>query len=213
MPATNLQNVSAVYVDLDDVLADFYKGWLLLQPDYELIDKKRHQHLGEWDLQTILELSDRQMWDAVRFQGADFWRDLPEKYYATSLLHMVQEFCEKHNATWYVLTGPQPNPDSLVGKQRWLNNFMASHFPEECHTDYQQSLYFDRMIPTLHKHLLAKPGTLLIDDADHNVNAFRQAEGDAILYPVAGNTLHKLRSDSHAYDYVVRELAKRFPIN
>lgn len=41
-----------------------------------------------------------------------------------------------------------------------------------------------------HKDLYAKPGQILIDDADHNVEAFRSADGEAILVPRPWNKGH-----------------------
>ena len=50
---------------------------------------------------------------------------------------------------------------------------------------------FDRVILIKDKYLLARPGRVLIDDADHNVDNWVAAGGEGILVPRPWNSKHK----------------------
>lgn len=55
------------------------------------------------------------------------------------------------------------------------------------------------------KHELAKPGRLLIDDADHHVEDFRDHGGEAILFPSIHNARHA-EAGPEAYKTVMQEI-------
>ena len=50
------------------------------------------------------------------------------------------------------------------------------------------------------KHFCARPDALLIDDGDHNVEAFRANGGQTILVPRPWNSLHYMPTETHLHD-------------
>lgn len=76
-----------------------------------------------------------------------------------------------------ILTSPSLAPSCLEGKVRWL----YEHFPKE------KGRHFSDFLIGNQKHLLAWPGRVLIDDAEANVEKFRSAGGEAILFPQVWN--------------------------
>ncbi len=51
---------------------------------------------------------------------------------------------------------------------------------------------FQGYVMTARKHLLAKPGTILIDDYEANVMAFQKDGGKAVLFPQIWNANHEI---------------------
>ena len=82
------------------------------------------------------------------------------------------------------MTTPVEDPESLAGKLEWIHKY----FPEWMHRQYL-------MGPQ--KHLLAGPGSLLIDDSEENVEKFRQHDGQAILVPRPWNSLNRANTMKH----------------
>jgi len=92
-------------------------------------------------------------------------------------------------------TAPVKSPDCHYAKYQWIEN----HLPKWMQRQYNI---------TPRKHRLSRPGVLLIDDSDHNVEKFRNPGwpgGDAILVPRPWNTLVGV----HTSSYLAEELGKR----
>jgi 5'(3')-deoxyribonucleotidase len=95
----------------------------------------------------------------------------------------------------YLLTTPMQNPESTTGKLTWVEQQL-----NKC--------WRNRTIVTAaRKSLFARPGALLIDDRDENVEEFRAAGGDAILVPRPWNASWKYALQS--VDIVKLALQKR----
>jgi 5'(3')-deoxyribonucleotidase len=116
----------------------------------------------------VLNLSRTQYWKVIDAQGADFWASLEPFAWFGELVALMREF-----APVTVLTSPSLAPSFLEGKVRWL----YAHFPRE------KGRHFSDFLIGNQKHLLAQTGRVLIDDAEANVEAFRSAGGQAILFP------------------------------
>jgi len=103
-------------------------------------------------------------WAPITAGGAAFWHDLEPYPWFDDLLDAVS------GAEVYVCSSPSRDPGSLAGKVAW----MYDHFPKHMHRQF---------VLTSHKHLLAKPGRFLVDDAEHNAEAWARAGGTPILFP------------------------------
>lgn len=113
-----------------------------------------------------------------------FWAELPLYSHAKALVDLFVEpvLCTKP------VSGPH-RLKCLKGKAIWANK----HFP-------------DHALAFMHdKSMLAKPGTLLIDDNESNVAKFRAAGGDIILFPQPYNSLAKYSEE--AFDYAFNRAA------
>jgi 5'(3')-deoxyribonucleotidase len=79
---------------------------------------------------------------------------------------------------WFIVTRAMGSDRHChIGKLEWVRK----NIPQA----------IDRTIITRHKHLLAGPGRILIDDAEFNVNDWNEHGGTGILYPAHHNSLHR----------------------
>lgn len=85
---------------------------------------------------------------------------------------------ESFSDDWYVVSAPSRSAESYSGKARWLKAFFGNRF--------------DRFALTAHKHLLANPNTILIDDREQNVTRFLAAGGVGIMFPCRYNSYHEV---------------------
>ena len=115
--------------------------------------------------------------------GADFWNPLDRNFWATlpktdlcdPLIGYLEREFGKDNIC--ILSAATLSPNCLSGKMEWV----YENLPKWIHRQY---------IFTSKKHHCAKEGTLLIDDADHNVNDFYDCGGEAVLVPRPWNKLN-----------------------
>ncbi len=123
-----------------------------------------------------------------RFTPDTFWRSITREVWAES--PVSPEFgCLLEHAEWLVgrehvhfLTSPTLNADSLAGKLDWI---------QRCAPAWMHRQFL--IGPS--KHLCAKPGAVLFDDSDKNVEAFRAAGGCALLVPRPWNSSHGLDAE------------------
>jgi FMN phosphatase YigB (HAD superfamily) len=159
-----------VFLDLDGVLCDFVGGALLAHGvPWHFIPAP-----GQWDLASQLGLTPNQFWDPL--QGFDFWANLAPTDDCAGILTAVESRFGTDPV--YLLTSPAHSSGCYAGKFAWVKR----HLPA----------YLSRLllVPAVSKPVLAGPGSLLIDDSDANVAAFRQAGGWGILLPRSWNARH-----------------------
>lgn len=171
-----------VFVDLDDVLVDFTGAACRLHGIDEQELRTVQRELRAWNMvPCIQKLTGREefrlsdFWAPIHQAGADFWENLEPLPWANALLNHLQD------VEWFILTSPSYNPDSHLGKIRWAHRFFDH--------------YFDRMLLTRHKHVVAGVGTILIDDHVDNVLKFEMAGGKGVLFPASSNLLADHLSD------------------
>ena len=133
---------------------------------------------GEYDLTRILRKPVDHVWAPAR--GATFWACLALLPWARELVDLCDARFKRQNVAF--LTQPVRDPQSLAGKAEWLRE----HFPGRA--------WF--IGPG--KAALARPGTVLIDDADVNVAAWRDKGGAACLFPQRWNAWHESSHDPMA---------------
>lgn len=161
-----------VLLDMDGVIADFVGG-----------ANKAHGYREDLDwTKWSAGLSSEEFWEPINACSPEFWRNL-EPYPWTNLL---TKSLMHHFNDVYICTSPAHEPCSSA-KVEWVRE----HLPE---------YYHRRFVITNHKHLLAGPDTILIDDSDHNILKFTRAGGHGVLFPQPWN---KWR-DSIAYSPAAR---------
>jgi len=112
-------------------------------------------------------------WESIK---RDFWASIPKSPECDLLIEGCASIVGMENIC--ILTAPTLDPDCLAGKLEWIHSFM----PKELHRRY--------LIGPA-KHCCAKPGSLLIDDSDRNIQRFRESGGMAITVPRPWNRMHR----------------------
>lgn len=165
-----------ILLDMDEVLVDFVSAAIALHgQDRETVYARWKP--GKWSMTEPLQLTPDQFWEPIHRAGADFWVNLEPKPWIEELIKIV----EQYTRNWHVVTSPSRCPTCYDGKVRWLKNYFGPGF--------------DRFAITPHKHLFAKPNTILIDDRGENCRKFEAYGGDAIIFPAIQNCLHWRRDN------------------
>jgi 5'(3')-deoxyribonucleotidase len=160
-----------IILDMDEVLVDFVGG-MARHHGTTRQKLRQKQKPGVWEMHRTLGISANTMWRPIYKSGLAFWLTLEPLPWIDDLIEMVETF----DVEWHIVSSPSLAADSYFGKTCWLKNYFGHDF--------------DRFAITPHKHLFAKPGTILIDDKDENVEAFREAGGRGIVFPTKGNSEH-----------------------
>lgn len=180
-----------ILLDLDCVLADFVAGCSFewgFHPD----DIYKHWPVGKYPMNEAIgaalgrePLTTTEFWDKLN-GNAKFWEELPRLPWIRALIDEVNRVTED----WHVISSPSYCPSSYAGKVAWLK---AEFGPK-----------FNRFALTPHKEIFAQPGVILIDDHEGNVEKFRAAGGEAILFPAHHNQLYRFKHNP--LDYVLGTL-------
>ena len=180
MEKGNDLNLKRIFIDLDDVLN--YCTMALLS---EVGCGVRYSDLDKYDpawgfdvVRAANELHPDRSFTKDGFWWMikrGFWLNAEKSAECDWLIQACAEIVGKDNV--FILTMPTKDPYCLAGKLEWIHRLL----PAWIHRQYV-------MAP--HKEVCASSDSLLIDDADHNVNAFREAGGQAILVPRPWNTMH-----------------------
>lgn len=180
--------MATLLLDMDDVLVDFVGGACAAHGVTEGA-ALAHWELGRWNVIPPVSkalglpevMTDGQFW-ATLDATPGFWRNLqPLPWLYELLCWAANDFDE-----WYVVTAPARHRDCVPDKVAWLAERLGVS-------------YTDRVIPTRHKHLLARPGTILVDDRPDTVDAFNKAGGHGVLFPKYHNANHPHRHGPVGY--------------
>ena len=121
--------------------------------------------------------------------GHEWWASLPRSEEFADLIQVAERLVTKSNV--YILSAPTPEPASGSGKIEWI----CKHLPG----------YFQRMILTVEKERLAKPGDILIDDKSKHLEAWEQEKGIGVLMPRPWNVRFSERGSA-----VIKDLENLF---
>lgn len=173
------EKIDTIFVDMDGVLTNFVEGACKAhnQPCPFTKDPHCFQNQGQYDLVEMWGMSVKDFWEPLR--PSDFWFTLSKTKEADTLIHTLETI---PNIEIYILTSPSLSPNSHYGKALWVE----AHYPK----------YITKTIMTGHKHLFAKPNTLLIDDSDKIVDKFTAYNGQIILFPRYWNSNFEWAEDS-----------------
>lgn len=183
------QKITKIYLDMDDVLVD-------LTPEVcEKLDKPYRlvNFSGNYFLEKVLDLpcEPGEMWKHYEHTfDENFWANLSFTDDAFIIIEAVEKIINAKNI--YLLSKPTGIKGCLEGKQQWINKYLP-HFS-------------DKVIFTRDKSSIATPNSLLIDDSDKQVDSWRFAGGQAILYPRPWN--RRWKEANTAFDVFRKELKK-----
>lgn len=147
-----------ILLDCDGVIADFVSAANRAH-GRECVPQK-YDWWAEWGI------SEQEFWRPL--YGRKFWMGIEPFPYARKLILRLQEF-----GRVTIVTAPSDDPECAGAKADWLR----FHFSIP-----QKSVIFGHR-----KYLLARPGSVLIDDSVRNVTEFAEHGGEAVLFPQSYN--------------------------
>lgn len=169
-----------VFVDLDEVLADFV-GAALRMHGWSREEFEKRQPIGTWDMTLGLDMDKGTFWSMIAEQGSSFWAFLPRTPWFCEMLTWLESL----DCDWYILSAPPRGSAGYIGKTIWLKEKFG--------------INFTRFFITPHKELLAAEGRILIDDRQRNLDRFESAGGRGILFPSLFNSAFTHRHNPVAY--------------
>lgn len=174
-----MHRIHTVYVDMDGVLVDFIGGVLSFLGRHPS-DADRLTPM-KWEIWEDMGIPEVDFWEILN--SSTFWSDLEWMPDGEEIIKTLESFWPKEQI--YLLTSPGKDFGmGAQGKSEWVR----WNLPD----------YTRRMIPTDHKHLLSKPGCLLIDDNMKHVEEWmcrgEGPHGVAITRPARCNQLHSVAS-------------------
>jgi len=170
-----------VFLDVDGVIADFFRGALA---EHGMIDMAARWPVGEREMPNVLGMTEDQFWHTIG-KNKYFWEDLAPYHWLDELVSEAKAIGEVR-----LLTTPCRSPECYSGKYTWTRRFVPGLEVIMCHS----------------KQLLARPGRILVDDYEKNVDGWRANGGLAVLFPAIWNRAHAAADDPMAA--VRRELAR-----
>ena len=172
-----------IYLDLDGPMVNWDKGVFSLWGRYPEI--KPGQSCAD-----ALGVKKGEIWARITKRGAKWWAELEPHPWAKEF---YEELCRIDEVV--ILTSPSHIPTGASGKTQWMKKFFGGNFRQ--------------YIMTSRKDLLAKPGDILIDDMDKNIEAFTQAGGIGVLFPRPWNKASE--HSNQAVAKVLEAIAQVYP--
>ena len=156
-----------VFLDVDGVLADFTMGaHRKMGIDLDYNNWPYPKGPEGWDWQHCLGMTFEELSEICDFE---FWKGLPWTSDGRDILRVILKFVEQGNIT--LLTTPMPHVMSASGKMAWIEKNLPAY---KWHT----------LISSGKKDILAGvPDSILVDDSQNNVDAWRGVGGKAVLVP------------------------------
>jgi 5'(3')-deoxyribonucleotidase len=173
-----MKPVEIVYLDIDGVLN---------QMPYDALNKVlgtnivRYPLPGNYDIVKACNKACLDKGIKHVYSPEEFWSKLDREFWAN--IHpspecdWLPELCGQvvGRKNVFLLSTPIHNPDCVAGKMEWIHK----NLPSWLHRQF---------IFTPHKWVCSKPGTLLIDDYDKNIQLFETYGGQTILVPRPWNS-------------------------
>jgi len=163
-----------ILLDMDGVIVDIISGCKEIFGEPEREDT--------WNIHEWWGLDNDTFWKET--ENEEFWSNLNGFDRWASFYNQLISMDKV-----ILCTTPRLCPHSFSGKFKWIEK----HFGRG----------FEDFIFTTQKHLLARPGVILIDDFDGNIDNFRLCGGEGILVPRSYN---KNRQIINSYEFVLNEL-------
>lgn len=170
------KNKYHIFCDMDGVLTNFEKRFKDIKSNTENLSPNEYDSKhGKWSIWKLIEPEGITWWSEMEWMtdGKQLW-----------------DYIKNHKPT--ILSAPSKDPDSPLGKLKWINNNL----------DINQKFYtinpkkwkeHYRIIFNSKKYLFVRSKyDILIDDTPEKVEKWRNAGGTAILHKNAKNTITEL---------------------
>lgn len=173
------------FIDMDGTLCCFFEKCLEIL-GYSEVPPELDGNIP-WNFLQKLGVDEEQFWSSL---DRTFWESLDKTSWADKLI----EACEKRFGIEQICilsAAPTTNSgEAYVGKISWLE----THYPELA----------NRFILGYCKYFCSSPEAVLIDDGSHNIKAFKEHGGSAILVPGKWNELWQ----KDPWEHLKKELDK-----
>ena len=187
-----------IYLDLDGVLVDFVGG--LCKRCGKPYPYTQPESLGEWNCYGLMGLTKQEVFESL--SDPQFWLGLAFTHDAMDILRACRRTVGPHGVS--LLSCASGHPGAVYGKAMWQAKYLPGfQLAPVIEPNYDDKDGGDDM--PRGKAVYARPGAILVDDSDANVEAYRDQGGPAILVPRPWNTRHVLAD--RAAECVTRELA------
>jgi hypothetical protein len=154
-----------IFCDLDGVLLDLRRD-AFMHFDASIGPNDN----PSYDLGEIVGVSNNAFWKKINALGPNFWRHMTEYHWCQDLIDHLRVLSRR----MIFVTAPTLDASCLTGKYLWFQDRFGRSFND--------------FVFTRQKELLARtPNSVLIDDCLENVEAWRAAGGDSILFPQVWN--------------------------
>lgn len=157
-----MMDFEVVFLDMDGVITDFVEAAGLAVGHPNHVPK-------QWNYFEALGMTQDQFWEHIDARGEDFWANLRPYPWFLSLYGAMQ----RQGRKVFIASTPSLARWSASGKIKWLRTHL---------TDTYQDYIF-----LADKSVLAGPGRVLVDDNERFCRAFREAGGQAVLFPQPWN--------------------------
>ena len=153
-----------IFLDMDGVLCDFIApafaahGRAFIAEEYPP---------GLFACEEYLGVSTERFWEPIHAQGEAFWSNLEPYPWAFDLVKELEQIDKV-----VIATSPSRSPHSYSGKRLWLQRHGLCHI---------ESMFGKA------KWLMAKEGRTLVDDGQHNIDAWMKHGGSAVVVPQPWN--------------------------
>lgn len=147
-----------ILLDVDGILADFFGAALVAHGRADLVTRWPK---GEWDMAKVMGITEEAFWAPL--DNYAFWVSVPMYTGADEFVADLERI-----APVTFCTSPSMSPESYMAKVAWLRDNIGAK---------------TNIMLGGRKWLMAKPGNVLIDDYERNVEKFRAAGGPAVLFP------------------------------
>jgi hypothetical protein len=181
--AADAQATFRIILDVDGPLAQFSEGVGKL---YGVEPKELYAKWppGKYAIEDAVDTDWKELCARINAEGEGFWTGLEETPWAREF---YEACCEL--APTYLFTAPLPGLESAhcwSGKFKWCHNFVGEENSRKILVGHP-------------KFLTAAPGTIIVDDGDHNIESFNLAswetwevpETTPILWPNICNSGYK----------------------
>lgn len=165
---------STIYLDLDDVLVDFDRAMCqVMGMQYEEAMRIRD---GRWCISEWGGVRREDLFKEIDKYGFSFWSELKSHHWMESLIDSTLDYADNV----CIATCPGPFRYSRWGKRCWYVRQVWGRYPVDIRINSAKEEY-------------AEEGTLLVDDKPENCRKFKDAGGEALLFPSYGNYLKEIR--------------------
>lgn len=178
--------IRKIWLDIDGVLNKLILLAMMKVGCKITLDEKCFDPAWGWNMllgvkhYTGVEMNDDEFWGQI---DQETWRNAPLSDECWPIIERCERLVGRENIVLLTATpkcSEHLMPQCIVGKMQWIKEQM----PEWLHTQYY--------IGPEKFHVAQSSSNLLIDDGDHNIQAFIKAGGRAIRVPRPWNCDHDL---------------------
>ena len=170
-----------LYLDLDGVLAQFVPAVCDVH-GIDLSSLAPKWGAGNWNMEEVMGVSAEEFWRPINEKGYQFWYDIEPYPWAADILGAASELEREGRVDVFYLTTPSQDSQCAAAKIDWV--------VDKLHDGDRR--FGRKVIIAPQKWPMAKKNAFLVDDGDHNIEAFQSSGGNTIIFPQRWNAASSL---------------------